>query len=229
MKLTAKFNKKNYLKYISHLDAMRLFERAFQRAEIPMEFSQGFNQRPKFSIASPISLGIESQGEYMDVELREDMDPEDFKNRLNKVLPKDMQILEVRKPKEKKTIASLITWARYNFLISQEDAMGIEEIREKLNNWLKQDQIIIERLRKKGRQKVLKTENIKDSIGEFIILNIQENSLEVQALIKTGSVENLRPFDFVEALMRDNSLEGGLDLVDIQRVELLIGDRQSIF
>lgn len=229
MKLRAKFNKKNYLKYISHLDIMRLFERAFQRAGIPMEFSQGFNQRPKFSIASPLTLGIESDEEYMDLELTMDMEGEILKEKLNAVLPKDIQILEVRESQDKKTVASLITWARYNFKIIQEEAIDTEKLKKSLENWINRDEIIIEKEKKKKRQKWMALENIRESIGEFKILNIQEDFLEVEALIKTGSVENLRPFDFIQALMRDNYLQGEMDLVHAKRVELLIGDKKEVF
>lgn len=229
MNLRVKFNKKNYLKYISHLDTMRLFERAFKRAGIPVEFSQGFNPHPKFSIASPISLGLESEGEYMDIELNEEMSPEEFKSKLNQVLPKDMQILEARYSEDKKTIAALITWAKYSIEIKQENDINPEKIKESLLDWIKKDEIIIERLRKKKKKKVLKRENISDLIDGFKILNIDKNIVEVEVLLKTGSVKNLRPFDFVKALMRDNHLEGGLDLVEMKREKLLIGDKLEIF
>ena len=68
----------NYLKYISHLDLMRLFERTFNRIDAPIEYSQGFNPKPKISIASPLSLGIESEEEWMDIELLEKVDQEEF-------------------------------------------------------------------------------------------------------------------------------------------------------
>lgn len=194
-----------------------------------MDFSEGFHPRPRFSIASPLALGISSDEEYMDVELRQDMDPEEFKERLNSALPKDIQILEARICEDSKTVASLITWAKYNIIIKQEDPIDIDTIKSKLENWLKNQKIIIERIRKKRRQKIMVTEDIRGHIGDVRIVSIEKDFLEVEALLKTGSVENLRPFDFIEAMMRDNDLDGGLDLVEAKRIKLLIGHGEEVF
>ena len=92
--LRVKFTKESYLKYISHLDLMRLFNRTFRRADIPIKYTEGFNPQPKFSIANPLALGIESISEYMDIELEEEMPVEDFIEKMNKELPKQIRILE---------------------------------------------------------------------------------------------------------------------------------------
>lgn len=96
MILRVKFNKKNYLRYIGHLDLMRLFHRAFNKSGIKVKYSQGFNPQPKFSIGSPLSLGIESEEEYMDIDLEEKISEEKFIKSLNRVLPKDVQILDAK-------------------------------------------------------------------------------------------------------------------------------------
>ena len=59
--------------FISHLDMMRTFERAFRRADLPVAFTQGFNPRPKISFTPALSVGITSSSEYMDVEFYEDV------------------------------------------------------------------------------------------------------------------------------------------------------------
>ena len=67
--LRALFQKSGNAVYISHLDLMRLFQRAFKRAGLPLTHTQGFNPRPSVSIALPLSLGVESQCELLDFEL----------------------------------------------------------------------------------------------------------------------------------------------------------------
>ncbi len=91
MILRVKFTKKGYLKYISHLDLMRLFERGFRRAQIPIKYSEGFNPQPKFSIANPLALGIESEEEYMDINLHERIPIDEFIERMNRELPDDIK------------------------------------------------------------------------------------------------------------------------------------------
>ena len=62
------FSKTGYIKYISHLDMLRLFKRAFKRTGIALEFSHGFNPHPKMGFAQPLSLGYTSLGEYIEFE-----------------------------------------------------------------------------------------------------------------------------------------------------------------
>ena len=67
--LRALFEKTGNAVYISHLDLMRLFQRAFKRAGLPLTHTQGFNPRPSVSIALPLSLGVSSQCELLDFDL----------------------------------------------------------------------------------------------------------------------------------------------------------------
>ena len=61
------FSRGEKVKYISHLDLMRLWERALRRASIPIAYSQGFSPHPKISIAAPLPIGVTSDGEFMDI------------------------------------------------------------------------------------------------------------------------------------------------------------------
>jgi len=89
------FSKKGLMKYISHLDLMRLFMRAMRRAELPLKISEGFSPRPKLSIARALKLGLESENEEAAVELKEFVRPQDFKTRLQMQLPQGITIKEV--------------------------------------------------------------------------------------------------------------------------------------
>lgn len=222
MKLRVKFNKRNYLKYISHLDLMRLFQRSFNRAEVPIKYSKGFNPQPRLSIASPLSLGIESEEEYMDIELLKEIDIDEFKNKMNKVLPKDVQIIDCIYPKDNNAIAAMISWALYEIRFETNLDLEIEEVQNRIDNWLNKDEILISRLRKRGRKKVLKEENIKSLIGSLEVLGIDKNEFVIKALLKTGEKGNLRPFDFIEVLNRDNDLDMIEDSVYLKRIGLFI-------
>ncbi len=222
MKLRVKFNKRNYLKYISHLDLMRLFQRSFNRAEVPIKYSKGFNPQPRFSIASPLSLGIESEEEYMDIELLKEIDIEEFKNKMNKVLPEDVQIIDCIYPKDNDAIAAMISWALYKIRFETNLDLEIEEVQNRIDNWLNKDEILISRLRKRGRKKVMQEENIKSLIGSLEVLGIDNNEFRIEALLKTGEKGKLRPFDFVDALNRDNKLDMIQDSVFFKRLGLFI-------
>lgn len=90
------FEKKDRAVWISHLDLMRLFQRAFKRADLPLTHTQGFNPRPSVSIALPLSVGVESQCELLDFELDGvDVPCGEIKERLNNALIDGVRVREV--------------------------------------------------------------------------------------------------------------------------------------
>ncbi len=91
----ALFEKLDNARFISHLDLMRLFQRAFKRAGLPLTHTQGFNPRPSVSIALPLSLGAESHCELLDFDLERPVPLEDIRNRLNAALIDGIRVREV--------------------------------------------------------------------------------------------------------------------------------------
>jgi radical SAM-linked protein len=90
------FEKKGNAVWISHLDLMRLFQRAFKRAGLPLTHTQGFNPRPSVSIALPLSVGVESGCELLDFDLDgQDVPNEEICARLNAALVDGVKVLRV--------------------------------------------------------------------------------------------------------------------------------------
>ena len=90
------FEKKGNAIWISHLDLMRLFQRAFKRADLPLKHSQGFNPRPSVSIALPLSVGVESSCELLDFDLDgATVSCEEICRRLNETLVEGVKVLQV--------------------------------------------------------------------------------------------------------------------------------------
>ena len=100
------FQKQGDAIYISHLDLMRLFQRAFKRGGLNLKHTQGFSPRAMVSIALPLSVGVESCCEILDYELvgQDELTGEEIKERLNRTMPAGVRVLEAydspRKPKE---------------------------------------------------------------------------------------------------------------------------------
>ena len=86
-----KFIKVGDMIYISHLDVQRLLQRAFRRANVELAFSQGFNPHPKMSYGNALALGVESYGEYVDIEIKDDIGSQELMDIINKQLPDGMQ------------------------------------------------------------------------------------------------------------------------------------------
>jgi len=96
-KLKFLFSKKGFMKYISHLDLMRLFMRSMRRANLPIKMSEGFSPHPKLSLKHALKLGLESESEEGSIVLKDFITPDDFKARLEVELPEGIKINHVER------------------------------------------------------------------------------------------------------------------------------------
>ena len=230
MIIRALFTKKNYLRYISHLDLVRLFHRTFKRSQIPIKYSEGFNPHPKFSIANPLSLGIESEGEYIDIDLVYDMPIEEFIDRINKALPEDIQIIKAVYLEKENSISSMIKWAFYEIKFQTYEDIALELISERIDSWSKEEEILITRLKKKGRIKVPTEVNIVPLIGNVVLKGRDDDGfIVVNALLRSGEDGNLKPIDFIEAMNRDLELGIDMDSVMLKREALFAENEGNIY
>jgi radical SAM-linked protein len=92
-----KFYKKDEFKYLSHLDIIRIILRALRRAGLKIEYSMGYNPKPRIVFSPPIPLGIESLAEYSDVLINENIGGQEFAERVNLQLGPQIQITKARK------------------------------------------------------------------------------------------------------------------------------------
>ena len=90
------FSKTGSLALISHLDTIRMLERALRRSGLPVSFSGGFHPLPRLRLALPLPLGVEGLGEWMDLEFCELVDPDDVRRSLCQELPAEFQLTSVR-------------------------------------------------------------------------------------------------------------------------------------
>lgn len=90
------FRKGDRVRYISHLDVLRFWERAIRRADLPLAYSQGFTPHPKIGFASPLPLGFIGESEVMDVTLDERMSPEEFAERIRVETSDDLGVIRVK-------------------------------------------------------------------------------------------------------------------------------------
>jgi len=93
-RLRLKFGRGEELKFLSHLDLMRLWERALRRAGLPLAYSEGFTPHPRIALAAPLSVGVTSEAELMDVFLSRWMAPDSFVAQAKKQLPQGLDLPE---------------------------------------------------------------------------------------------------------------------------------------
>ena len=174
--LRALFEKTGNAAYISHLDLMRLFQRSFKRAGLPLTHTKGFNPRPSVSIALPLSLGVESICELLDFELEaEGFTCEEIKNRLNDHLTEGVRILEVYD-----NGAKLKHLAFLSCDVIMEYDQGIPEgAAEHIREMFAMPELIVEKKSKNG----ITEQNIAPMIQNLQIENVSSQELCIHGLI----------------------------------------------
>jgi radical SAM-linked protein len=138
------FAKGEEIKYISHLDLMRLWERALRRARVPLAYSRGFNPRPKIAFAAPLPVGFTSRGEMMDVVLERHMSPHNFAKSLVPQLPLGLEVLSVEEVYPKlPSLQSQVRSAEYRVTVAWDGSR--EEIEGKLRGLLSAEELLRQR------------------------------------------------------------------------------------
>jgi radical SAM-linked protein len=135
-RLRVSFAEGDALKYISHLDLTRTWERIFRRAMLPVAHSQGFNPRPRFQIAAALPVGVTGQAELLDLWLIEALEPEEVLVRLQATMPPGLEVLAVGEVDLKAaSLQSQICAADYRAVVySEEPVEGIRtRVRALLN------------------------------------------------------------------------------------------------
>jgi radical SAM-linked protein len=93
-RIEIKYKKGEEIKFISHRDLMRAFQRAIRRAELPIDYSQGFNPHMKISWGQALKVGATSENETATLQMAEWLKPDEVKHRLNLTLPPGLAITE---------------------------------------------------------------------------------------------------------------------------------------
>lgn len=138
------------LQYISHLDLIRVFERAMRRARLPLAYTQGFNARPRISMAAPLPVGMAGEQELADFYLTEQVPAEEFRSRLASQLPPGLHLLSVEEvPRQWPSLASLVRAARYRAELPADYLL--DEVQQRIDELLQQTALPRTRRAKKGR------------------------------------------------------------------------------
>lgn len=209
--MRVKFKKEGDMIYISHLDLQRTLQRAFRRAEIQLCYSQGFNPHPKMSYGNALALGTESQGEYVDIEVEDDLTEKEFLEKIAPELPVGLEFVKCKEiDKTVPALSSVIEWGEYLFTIPLERKLSKEFVKAKVLDFMGKEEIIITKKNKKGK---LVEVDIRPLIKTFDVLDLEDNSLTLNAVIATGSIQNLNTNLFIPQILSLFGIE--LDPLDV--------------
>ena len=174
-----KLTKTGILRYFSHLDWQNTFFKALSRSGLNIAFSQGFNPAMKVSMGVALPLFAQSLCELADIELYDNLQTEDVKQKLEKVLPAGSEILSIVKiDKSAKSIDTTVCWAEYEIKLFDDTLYDFEDFKYNTDRVLNSQEIFIEKKNKKG---LIKKIDIKPCIKSY---KFSGNSLFI--ILKTG-------------------------------------------
>lgn len=192
-RLRVTFARGEELKYITHLDLMRTWERALRRAEIPVAYSEGFSPHPQMSLAAPLPVGTTSEGELLDVWLSQPMTPRAF---LAKIAPQLPAGLEVRSAQEVgmglPALQADVRWAEYEVdVVATED-----EARAAVERFVAQESIPWEHKREEEVRKY----DIRALVRDVSVLRAEDGRVTLRMRLKNDSSGSGRPEQVVAAM-----------------------------
>jgi len=193
MKVRIKFSKTGPLVYIGHLDVMRYFQKLFRRSDIPIAYSEGFSPHQILSFSHPLPLGMESDGEYADIEITKNISSADAIDAMKKESVRDITILSFRELPEKCDNAmSSVRAARYTVDFGKNHPF--EDMSNACDKLKSQKEMIVTKVSKKST----KEEDIRPYIYELFPVN----GHKIEMLISSGSIYNVKPELVVGALCK---------------------------
>lgn len=210
-----RFSKTGRLKYISHLDINRAMARALKRAEIPLWYTEGFNPHPYMSFSLPLSLGVESLCESVDLRIVGEITNKEIKDRLNKVLPEDLKIIDVYDDFRDNSEIAYSDYV-YKFEFKDND-LALEKIKKVLSS----DEILALKKGKKGRKRIMKETNIKSFIDKYSI-SVRGDVIVLNIRLLAGVEKNLNPSLLFDTIIR--LIDMDFEWKSISRISLLDKD-----
>ncbi len=194
-----KFRKVGDLQYVSHLDLVRTMQKALKRAGLNMWYTEGFNPKPKMVFGPPLSIGVESECEFLDIRLLDTPDCKAIKDSINKSLSENLAAIEVYEPEHSLTE---IEWLSYLITINTKETPDV--IAEKLEGFFAKDEINILKKTKKGEQTV----NIRPLI-KSVDLTVGEGGVQINCVLSSSSERFLNPEHLIRAIKEGTNVFTG--------------------
>ena len=214
MSVTARFRfgRKGPVRFLGHLDMLRYFQRAVMKSGIPAKYSEGFHPHQLMSFAYPLAVAMETEGDYMDLELAEERPADEILTTLNAVMHEGVWVSRVSLLKEGAANAmSLVAAADYRVFTG----LSAELLTQACDGLLAAESLMIEKSKKNGKKK---KETVQKDIRPGILkLEAEEDGAVFMKLV-SGSGMNVRPADIL-AMITERAGEGAQDAL-IRRLEI---------
>lgn len=212
MKARIKFSKYGIMKFIGHLDIMRYFQKAIRRAEIDIAYSEGLSPHMIMSFASPLGVGLTSDGEYMDIELRTPISSKEAIERLNNAGVEGITVTGFYKiPEDKANNAMTLVAAADYTLKFRKGHEPKGDWQSGISHFFAQKSIMVLKKTKKSEKEV----DIRPMIYEMSV-----NGGTVFMKLASGSAANLKPELVMDTYLASLGIERDEFAYEIHRCEM---------
>jgi len=194
-RLRIKFGRGAEVKFISHLDIIRLWQRAMRRAGIELAYSEGFNPHPRISLAAPLALGVTSQAELMDIYTAGFISQHSFTAYVSRQLPPGIEVIQVHHIAP--TLPSLQAQMRFaEYMVEVETADEESSLKQKITSLLAKKELPWQHQRDTGPHKY----DLRQLIEDLWLENWQDGCALIGMRLRCGSNGSGRPEQVIKAL-----------------------------
>ena len=237
MRVRLKFSKHGPIRFIGHLDTLRYFQKAIARAKVPVKYSEGFHPHQLLSFAMPLSVGVESDGEYLDMELLSSVSYVDEKrfldgiiNDLNDTMDEGIKILSAKVvPEGEKNAMASVSAASYQVWYKNHKVEDPDEFSEKIMEIINSNEpIIVTKKTKKSEKEIdLKPHILTFSCGVSTFDETMELRFDYFMMLSAGSENNIKPQLLMDAIHKRLGMDPEEYPIVIKRCDLFMNDDEG--
>jgi len=194
-RLRVTFARGEEMKYITHLDLMRFWERALRRASIPLAYSEGFSPSPRLALAAPLPVGVTSSGELMDVYLAQRITPQHFIKAVSQQVTPGIAVLEVREvglglP----SLQSQVRWSEYQVDVPTD--RSVDEVRRAVADLLASQSIPWQH----QREREVRRYDLRPLVQDVLVETLEDGRCTLGMRLRTDSQASGRAEQVAAAL-----------------------------
>lgn len=220
-KLRMEITKGDEIRFIAHLDYARAIERAIRRANLPAAYSEGFNPHMKIAFASALGVGVASNAEYVDIELKQEVAVNDVISQLGSKLPPGIRLKRAKyMPAASPALMATVNLAKYSVIAAISPEKDKAAIDLSVSNFNNAQEVHYTRQSPKGKREISVKEFVKQ-----IETSVEKNELKINFACIITAKGTIKPSEVVEILVESFGLPIDKGSVSINRLGLYIADK----
>ncbi len=226
-KIRVRFTKHGAVRYIGHLDVMRYFQKCIRRAKVNVSYSAGYSPHQIMTFAAPLGVGLESEGEYMDIGVEDDNpDCAAIKYALNEASVDGIRIKSVKVlPEDAGNAMASVFASSYEITFyddKKDDCPGKEKVRELIERMNAMDHCVYHKETKKTSRDI----DLKEFIYELKVSDISETPV-IYMTINSSSADSIKPGFVMEFMCGLDNIKLPVNALKITRLDMFTQDEEG--